>query len=305
MSIQYIALIFLFIWGCNATSSTNTTSSTTSDSATTITEPTTDVPKEKTTDTPKTVDEPPTNTTTKEQKKATVVDLGSFQQPDASQFDAEYLMGKFDPAKHPDFTTINTNYASRGGMLLRKDAYQAFILMHEAAKKDDISLKIISATRPFHHQKRIWEGKWNGERKVDGVYLPADVRDPEHRAYKILRWSSMPGTSRHHWGTDIDLNDLNNSYFESGSGKKVYDWLLANAATYGFCQPYTVKDQNRLYGYEEEKWHWSYIPVAEVLTALYDKTIDNEDITGFEGSQTAVTIDIKAKYVLGINQDCK
>ena len=32
----------------------------------------------------------------------------------------------------------------------------------------------------------------------------------------------MPSTSRHHWGTDLDLNNLNNSYFTSGKGKKIY-----------------------------------------------------------------------------------
>ena len=49
----------------------------------------------------------------------------------------------------------------------------------------------------------------------------------------------MPSTSRHHWGTDIDLNSLNNSYFSSGKGLKEYDWLTTNANHYGFYQVYT------------------------------------------------------------------
>ena len=115
----------------------------------------------------------------------------------------------------------------------------------------------------------------------------------------------MPGTSRHHWGTDIDLNDLNNPYFEKGKGKKIYDWLVANAHEYGFCQVYSEQGPERPYGYFEEKWHWSYVPVARRLTEQYKLKIQNMDITGFEGSHTAVAIDMVNNYVLGINAACK
>lgn len=219
-------------------------------------------------------------------------------------FDTDYLMGKFDPNTHPDFSTIAAKYASSSTMRMRTDAYNAFIQMYDAAKKEGVSLKIISATRPFHHQKSIWEAKWNGQRQVDGKMLPKDM-EPKQKAMKILRWSSMPGTSRHHWGTDVDFNDLNNAYFESGQGKKTYDWLTANAATYGFCQVYSKKGANRPDGYEEEKWHWSYLPVSRQLTNLYKEKLSNGDIKGFTGSESAELIDIKTKYVLGINPDCQ
>ncbi len=52
----------------------------------------------------------------------------------------------------------------------------------------------------------------------------------------------MPGTSRHHWGTEIDLNALNNKWFENGKGLKVYQLAYKNAAQYGFHQPYTAKN---------------------------------------------------------------
>lgn len=218
-------------------------------------------------------------------------------------FDTDYLMGKFNPNTHADFTAIASKYASKGGMRMRKDAYASFIEMHTAAKKAGVSLKIISATRPFHHQKSIWEAKWNGRRKVDGKMLPKNM-EPKQKAMKILRWSSMPGTSRHHWGTDVDINNLNNSYFESGVGKKTYDWLVANAASYGFCQVYSAKGASRPHGYQEEKWHWSYLPVARELTALYREKLSNGDIKGFTGSESAELIDVKTKYVLGISPDC-
>ncbi len=64
----------------------------------------------------------------------------------------------------------------------------------------------------------------------------------------------MPG-ARHHWGTDFDLNALNNAYFNTKDGKRIYDWLTQHAAEFGFCQPYTAKGgpDGRPIGYEEEK----------------------------------------------------
>lgn len=216
----------------------------------------------------------------------------------------DYLMGKIDPAKDERFVAIAKQYSDGSAMFMRKEAYNSFIEMFNAAKKDGVNLRIISATRPFNHQKRIWEEKWTGKRAVDGKYLTEPAKDPAQRALLIMRWSSMPGTSRHHWGTDIDINKLENSYFASGTGKKEYDWLVKNAPTYGFCQVYSAKPSTRKTGYEEEKWHWSYMPLARNFTAVYKQLIQNEDINGFEGSSAAKSIDAIGNYVLGINPDC-
>lgn len=217
----------------------------------------------------------------------------------------DYLMGKFDPAKHPDFILIPTQYGSKADMYLRKDVFEAYLKMHAAAKADGVNLLIISATRPFNYQKGIWEAKWNGSRPVDGKDLSKTIPDPKTRALKILEYSSMPGTSRHHWGTDFDLNDLEDAYFQSGTGKKVYEWLSANAAEYGFCQVYTPKGPERPYGYNEEKWHWSYVPVARQFTGFAAEHLKDGMITGFQGAEAAKAIGVVEKYVLGVNPDCK
>ena len=214
-------------------------------------------------------------------------------------------MGKFDPAKHPDFAIIPTQYANREGLYLRKDVLDAYLKMHAAAKADGVELVIISATRPFHYQKSIWEAKWNGSRLVGGKDLSKAIPDPKERALKILEYSSMPGTSRHHWGTDFDLNDLEDAYFQSGTGKKVYEWLSAHAAGYGFCQVYTPKGSARPNGYNEEKWHWSYVPVARQLTDFAAANLTDDMISGFQGAEAAKLIGVVKKYVLGINPACR
>lgn len=222
-----------------------------------------------------------------------------------ADFSLDYLMGKFDPATHPDFTEIAVGYASRPGMYLRRDAYEAFLKLHAAALQAGIRLQIISAARNFTAQKGIWEAKWTGSRLIEnGKNAAQAYPDPVQRALKILEYSSMPGASRHHWGTDIDLNNLSPQFFESGQGKKIHDWLAAHAAEYGFCQPYSPKGVSRPYGYNEEAWHWSYMPVSGKLMALAEQTLKNENITGFAGAETAKEIDVVGKYVLGIHPDC-
>lgn len=219
------------------------------------------------------------------------------------EFTVEYIMGHFDPAEHPAFVEVDIIHADREGLYLRRDAYEAFIKMYEAALKDSIRLQIRSATRNFNYQKGIWEAKWSGERLIEGgENLAETTPDTTERALKILRYSSMPGTSRHHWGTDIDLNSFDNSWFEKGEGLDIYNWLTAHAATYGFCQPYSA---GRPHGYWEERWHWTYMPVSQKLTALAAEQLENEMIEGFLGSEAAADIDVVKKYVLGINEDCK
>ncbi len=217
-----------------------------------------------------------------------------------------YLTGRFEPADHPDFVKVAPAYTDGDPYLLHRETYAAFERMHAAAKADGVTLTMVSATRNFERQKQIWEAKWNGERLLEGKDKADEVYpDPADRARAILRYSSMPGTSRHHWGTDIDLNDLNNGYFAGGEGLEVYKWLTAHAAEYGFCQPYTAKGAERPEGYEEEKWHWSYLPLATKLTDFAARELADEDITGFAGAEAAPRIGVIRNYVLGINKECR
>ncbi|MCB0643741.1 MAG: M15 family metallopeptidase [Phaeodactylibacter sp.] len=245
-------------------------------------------------------------TTTTAAKAIPVAD--TTRQPmetDSSFLNKAYLMGQFDPAQHPDFVHIDPKYADKPDLFLRKEAYAAFLKMREAAAAEGIRLLIRSATRPFHYQRSIWEGKWTGERKVDGKDLSKSIPDAKTRALKILEYSSMPGTSRHHWGTDIDLNAFENSYFESGQGLKEYNWLVENGPKFGFCQVYSQKGEDRPHGYNMEKWHWSYLPIAQQLTNFAETALKDEDITGFKGAEAAPQIGVVEKYVLGINPACR
>lgn len=214
--------------------------------------------------------------------------------------DKAYLLGRFGPATDSRFVNLTSAYASGSALngYLRRETFAAFQKMSDAAKSDGISLTIISATRNFAAQKTIWENKWTGKTKVGGKDLTI-VSDLNERARTILLYSSMPGTSRHHWGTDVDLNSLENSYFEKGEGQKVYQWLTAHASEYDFCQPYTSKSTGRT-GYEEERWHWSYLPLSKIFLEEYKKQIQYTDVNGFLGSETSKPLRVIESYVDGV-----
>jgi LAS superfamily LD-carboxypeptidase LdcB len=217
-----------------------------------------------------------------------------------------YLMGKFDQKQRDDFVYISKEYSApyTNEMYLRKETFNAFLKMHNAAKKDKINLKIASATRNFNYQKSIWNDKWTGNRNVDGKNLFKSFPNELERFKKILEYSAVPGTSRHHWGSEIDINAATPEYFKTSEGKKVYEWLIKNAPSYGFCQPYTLRGTARPNGYNEEKWHWSYLPLAKAFTQQYKDLIVEKDINGFLGDEHVLGQDLINDYVLSINKDC-
>lgn len=221
-----------------------------------------------------------------------------------AQTSLDYIMGKVKYSEDERFSKIPGAIANKEGMYMRKEALAAFQKMRKAAAQDGITLRIMSAARSFSHQKRIWEGKWNGNRLVEGKNMKTTYSDAADRARFIMKYSSMPGTSRHHWGTDIDINSFSPFYFNSGRGAKEYEWLVDNAHKFGFCQTYTEKGKERPDGYEEEKWHWTYMPIAKPLLMFFKKNVTGADIKGFDGAGTIPFDEVK-KYVFGISKECQ
>ena len=210
-----------------------------------------------------------------------------------SASEKDYLTGKTNFSKDSGFVKLNPKHCNDRTIYIRTEVAEAFERMRDAAQKDSVVLIVLSGARSFEQQKAIWERKWNNLQN----------QSPKEKALKILKYSSMPMSSRHHWGTDIDLNSLENDYFEKGKGLKIYRWLIKNAAEYGFCQVYSDKNVSGRTGYEMEKWHWSYMPFSRQLLERYNKTVKTDDFKGFSGWEMATEVDIIGKYVNGIT-DC-
>ena len=221
-------------------------------------------------------------------------------------YSREALIGKIRPSKLSEFVLVEAPYTTRSSVYLRREAFQAFQAMHHAAAKQGVRLEILSGFRSFWHQSSIWLAKWDGKRLVRGSDLSQTHPHPQDRAAEILKYSAMPGTSRHHWGTEVDLNAFSNRYFEvAGSeGAKVYAWLQQNARSFGFCRVYSEVGPNRPKGYLQEKWHWSYQPIAYPMQQAYERSIHHQDLNGFPGSDQVEGLHVLEHYVQGVDPAC-
>ncbi|PLR36206.1 peptidase M15 [Chimaeribacter arupi] len=162
---------------------------------------------------------------------------------------------------------------------LQPEAAQAFIRLQSAARAAGFDLQPASTFRDFDRQRAIWNGKFRGERPLlDQASQPLDAAalPVAQRCEAILRWSALPGTSRHHWGTDLDVYDPSRlpagqplqlepwEYLPGGYFAPLTEWLTGHMAEFGFYRPFS-EDRG---GVAIEPWHLSYYPAARQLETL-------------------------------------
>ena len=196
------------------------------------------------------------------------------------------------------------------GYDLIKEAADAYIKMKVAAAKDGFELKVVSSYRSFDRQLAIWNRKFEINSK-EGM-------DPLENIKKITEYSTIPGTSRHHWGTEIDLISaqpkvdgdvlLANLFEGEGPYAALKSWMDANANSYGFFLAYP-KDSLRK-GFKYEPWHYSYKPKSKYFLKNY-LTIDlkniflSHEILGKEIFDEKFIQEYKEEYILGISSKIK
>ncbi len=159
---------------------------------------------------------------------------------------------------------------------VHRELVAAWLQLVDDARQAGFDLAIASGYRDYQRQLTIWNGKVSGERPVfdaAGNAIELAALEDWQRAQAILRWSALPGASRHHWGTDIDIYDraavpehyrvqLAPTEVEVGGPfAPLHRWLderIACDANYGFFRPY----QRDSGGVAPERWHLSYAPTA-------------------------------------------
>lgn len=110
--------------------------------------------------------------------------------------------------------------------------------MLEAAAKDNIDLKVVSAYRSFDHQQQL-KGEYTTVYGTGANTFSADQ-----------------GYSEHQLGTTVDLTSpaIGGTY-TSFSGTEEYQWLIENAHRFGFTLSYP--ENNTFYIFEP--WHWRFV----------------------------------------------
>lgn len=177
------------------------------------------------------------------------------------------------------------------GCTLHREVIEPFRALRAAAALVGIDLRAVSSFRDFERQRVIWNDKFRGRRPLlDRAGRPLEVSelDAAARVEAILVWSALPGASRHHWGTDLDVYDaaampdvsqlrlVPEEYAPQGPFARLEDWLARHLEGHGFFRPYRPRplDERRRGdsdggGVGPEPWHLSFAPLAEgFLSAL-------------------------------------
>jgi len=193
----------------------------------------------------------------------------------------------------------------------------ALLDLCRAARAAGFDPVVASSFRSFERQLTIWNEKFSGRRAVlDAAGRPLDIAplDDAARIRAILLWSALPGASRHHWGTDVDLIDrasmppgyrvqLVGAEFERGGPFEAFhDWLLRHAACFGFFKPY----RGILSGVAPEPWHWSHAEIAEparqrLTPELLLQALESAPILGKEALAARIG-ELHATYVRDIDR---
>ncbi|MBV2131014.1 M15 family metallopeptidase [Arsukibacterium indicum] len=177
--------------------------------------------------------------------------------------------------------------ALANGQLIHQQMQPAWQKLQQAAAADGITIAIASAFRSFQRQAAIWQAKCEGTRPVYNLQqqqVEISKLSGLKKLEAIMLFSALPGASRHHWGTELDIYDaaavtsdyrpqlLQSEYSESGPFNRLNQWLETEAAKFGFFRPY----KKYRGGVAPEPWHLSYAPIAKPYQkALTMQTLQN------------------------------
>ena len=194
-------------------------------------------------------------------------------------------------------------------VLLEKETFKAFEKMRNAAMSDGIKIKIISGHRDFERQTLIWNSKF--------IKFTKEFKlKPDEAINEIIRFSTIPGTSRHHWGTEIDIIDedfkneknplISEKYEPEGIFNKLKKWMDLNSKKFGFYLTYTNDEQRKAFEYEP--WHYSYKPISKNLLEEFKKNNISKLIYDIEiMGKEYLTKEFIEKYIneniLGVNKE--
>lgn len=180
--------------------------------------------------------------------------------------------------------------------LLHKDMLKDFLRLRRDAEADGFDLQIASAFRDFDRQLKIWNAKASGERQlIDDQERPLEFSQlsPIEIVMSILRWSAIPGCSRHHWGTELDIFDgktqnrddvklVPSETIQNGPSARLHEWLdqkIQSNEAYGFYRPYAT-DRG---GVSPERWHISYHMLSRrylegYTFSIFKKNLEDNEI---------------------------
>ena len=160
-----------------------------------------------------------------------------------------YVSDSYEPS---DLVDMEDDYSNNyyGVNRLRKEAYENFKEMIDAAKKSGYTIFADTTYRSYDRQQQVY---------INYAY--------EHTEEEVAKNAARAGYSEHELGTAIDVS--NGWLIEEGDPE--YKWLEQNAYKYGFIIRYKSKFEN-ITKYATEGWHIRYVG-KEAAETIYKKNI--------------------------------
>lgn len=191
------------------------------------------------------------------------------------------------------------------GQYALKEVMEAYWKLKEQAAHSGWHLILVSGHRTFYSQRRIWN-------KFDKSLLKMSSLDEKARVRAIMSVVSVPGLSRHHWGTDMDISEesLRGRLVKitPSTPKKVLDfyrWMEENAPHFGFCKVYLGKRGAVV----DEPWHWSYFPFSRVYERQFMEIKDFKRVMDVKVAEVRYLMrnfpQILKRETQSINTDCQ
>lgn len=136
--------------------------------------------------------------------------------------------------------------ADHNGKQIHSAAKNDLDAMINAAANDGIKIFIYSGYRTIAEQSKFFNSQASMYKKQG-----YNDHDAQIEAAKSV---ARPKTSEHNAGLAIDFNCVQDDFFKT----KEYDWLIKNAADYGFILRY-AKDKTDKTAVIYEPWHFRYV----------------------------------------------
>jgi len=194
------------------------------------------------------------------------------------------------------------------------DHFYEWKLMAQTA---GFNLMIASSYRSMERQRKIWNEKIAGKRplksKTGSIINPKDLKD-EEMLETILHWTHIPGASRHHWGSDLDVFDLtpfeitqsklqleNDEYEGDGPCANFNSWMESKClknSQFPFFRPYmgnlTLINSEKLsprskFFFEKELWHYSHKKMAQHFQKHYTFNIFEMNLLALQNDDAEPT----------------
>ena len=197
---------------------------------------------------------------------------------------------RFEQLTGQDDAHVVALHGGPDGARMHLDAGRAMArLCADAEVEAGVEVAVASAFRDCARQTAIWNAKVAGRAPLlddRGRTLDASRMPAWERVLAILRFSALPGASRHHWGSDVDVYDrralsageplrLTVAECQERFGA-LHAWLderIVAGRAHGFFRPY---DQDRG-GVAIEPWHLSWRPLADACS----RQMESEALRGF------------------------